>query len=117
VIEALQAKGSQVNLNIVGFAIDDVELAAQFESWAELGGGRYFAANDQSGLSQSIEQALRVTYTVFDQGGNEVAAGQVGAEPVELERGVYRVVVNSAPPRTFEAVEVQGEDEVVLNLE
>jgi hypothetical protein len=117
VIEALQAKGLQVSLNIVGFAIDNAELAAQFESWAELGGGRYFAANDQGGLSESIEQALRVTYTVYDQGGNEVAAGQVGAEPVELERGVYRVVVRTSPQQTFEDVEVQGEDEILLELD
>jgi hypothetical protein len=116
-IEALQAKGLQVSLNIVGFAIDDVELAAQFESWAELGGGRYFAANDQGGLSESIEQALRVTYTVYDRGGNEVATGQVGAEPVELERGVYRVVVRTSPQQTFEDVEVQGEDEILLELD
>ena len=117
VIEALQAKGFSVNLNIVGFAIDDADLAAQFESWAALGGGRYFAANDQGGLSAALEEALRVPFTVYDQGGNEVAAGQVGAEPVELERGVYRVVVNTAPPRTFEEVEVHGEDEITLELE
>jgi hypothetical protein len=117
VIEALQAKGFSVSLNIVGFAIDDADLAAQFESWAELGGGRYFAANDQGGLSAALEEALRVPFTVYDRGGNEVAAGQVGGEPVELEPGFYRVVVNTAPPRTFEEVEVHGEDEVTLELE
>jgi hypothetical protein len=82
-----------------------------------MGGGRYFAANDQGGLSESIEQALRVTYTVYDRGGNEVATGQVGAEPVELERGVYRVVVRTSPQQTFEDVEVQGEDEILLELD
>jgi hypothetical protein len=117
VIEALQEKGFQVSLNIVGFAIDDAELAAQFESWAELGGGRYFSANDQGGLSAALEEALRVPFTVYDRGGNEVAMGQVGGEAVELDQGSYRVVVNTAPPRSFEKVEVQGEDEVVLELD
>ncbi len=116
VIESLQEKGFTVSLNIVGFAIDDAELADTFESWAELGGGRYFAANDQGGLSEAIEEALRVPYTVYGQGGNEVATGQVEGEPVELEQGYYRVVVGTAPPRTFEKVEVPGETEVRLEL-
>lgn len=117
VIEALEDHGFAINLNIVGFAIDDTELAAQFESWAELGGGRYFAANDEGGLSEAIEEALRVSFTVYDQGGNEVAQGQVGGEPVELEQGFYRVVVDTATPRTFGEVEVQGESEVALQLD
>lgn len=116
VIEALQTRGFEVDLNIVGFAIDDAELAAQFESWAEQGGGRYFAASDQGGLSESIQQALRLPYTVFDAGGNEVATGLVDGAPVELEEGVYRVLVRTAPPQTFDEVEVAGESEVRLEL-
>ena len=117
VIEALRDKGFNVSLNIVGFAIDDVELAAQFESWAELGGGRYLGASDQAGLSEAIEQALWTSYTVYDQGGNEIAIGEVGGEPVELERGNYRVIVNSVPKKTFDKVTLQGEDNVSLRLE
>ena len=117
VIEALQARGFQVNLNIVGFAIDNVELAEQFRTWAELGGGRYFAANDQDGLSAALEVALRVPFTVFDRGGNAVATGEVGGEPVPLEQGVYRVVVNAAALQTFEDVNVLGEDEIVLRTD
>jgi hypothetical protein len=54
---------------------------------------------------------------VFDKGGNEIAEGQVGAEPVELPQGIYRVVVNSATPRTFDNVQVRGEDELVLEID
>jgi hypothetical protein len=110
----MRDRGVDVSLNIVGFAIDDVELAAQFEAWAELGGGRYFAANDPEDLSDALEVALRVLFTVYDQGGNEVAVGEVGGDPVELEQGVYRVVVNTAERRIFDAVEVQGESDVEL---
>lgn len=116
-IEALREQGFDVNLNIVGFAIDDVELAAQFKAWAELGGGRYFAASDQDGLSNAINQALKVSYTVFDQHGDIVATGVVGGAPVALERGYYRVVVSSAPSRAFDNVEIRGEDEVSLALD
>lgn len=117
VIKDLQAKGFDVNLNIVGFAIDDATLAGQFESWADLGGGRYFAADDQEGLSTAIEEALRIPFTVYDQGGNNVAQGQVGGKPVQLEQGFYRVVVNTSPSQTFDKIDVQGERDVVLKLE
>jgi len=116
VIEALQADGMQISLNIVGFAIDDVELAEQFRSWAELGGGRYFAANNQEGLSDALSEALNVSYTVYDQGGNEMATGQVGGDPVELEQGFYRVVVHSLPQQTFDRVEIRAGDELGLAL-
>jgi hypothetical protein len=116
VIEALQEKGFDINLNIVGFAIDDADLAAQFESWAELGSGSYFSADNQDGLSNAIESALRIPFTVYDQGGNEVATGQVGGEPVELEQGIYDIVVRTQPPQRFEDTHVMGEAEVRLEL-
>jgi hypothetical protein len=117
VIAALQDKGFEVSLNIVGFAIDDVALAAQFEAWAQLGGGRYLGASDQVGLSEAIELALRISYTVYDLGGNELAIGEVDGQSIELERGIYRVVVNSVPKQTFDQVTLQGEDTVTLRLE
>jgi hypothetical protein len=117
VIQSLQDKGLDVNLNIVGFAINDEDLAAQFESWAEAGGGRYFAADNEGGLSTAIRDALKVPFTVYDQGGNEVAAGQVGGEAVILERGFYTVQIRTQPPQKFQDVEVLGEDQVVLKLD
>jgi len=117
VIEGLQADGMQMNLNIVGFAIDNVELAEQFRSWAEMGGGRYFAANNQEGLSESLSEALKVSYTVYDQGGNVVASGQVGGAAVELEQGYYKVVVQSLPQQTFDKVEIQAEKERLVELQ
>jgi hypothetical protein len=117
VIQSLQEKGFDINLNIVGFAINDADLAAQFESWAELGSGEYFSAENQDGLSEAIEKALRIPFTVYDQDGNEVGAGHVGGQPLELERGMYNVLVRTQPPQEFEDVEVLGEDQVVLELE
>lgn len=54
--------------------------------------------------------------TVLDAGGEPVAEGSVGDDGVDLERGIYRVVVGSIPPVRFDAVEVAGEDEVTLTL-
>jgi hypothetical protein len=113
-IEALQAKGFEISLNIVGFAIDDVELEQLFERWAELGGGRYFSADDQAGLDDAIAAALRVPFTVYDLSGGVVAAGVVDGEPVELESAFYRVLIAGAPPRTFDGVEIPGATVIVL---
>ena len=114
VIASLRDQGIDITLNIVGFAIDDAALEAQFTEWAETGGGRYFSAQDQSGLSEAIEKALQIPYSVFDASGTVVAKGLVDGEPVALERGVYRVAVKGTD--TFDSVEVQGEDEILLEL-
>jgi hypothetical protein len=114
VIQQLQDKGFDISLNIVGFAIEDDALEAQFESWSELGGGRYFSARSEEGLSEALEEALRVPYAVYDAGGTLVSEGVVGGDPLELEAGYYRVVVQSSPPKTFAEVEVPGEKKVVL---
>lgn len=117
VLDALRKKGFDVRLNIVGFAIDDAALAQQFEGWAAQGGGRYVGANDPEALASAMEEVLRVPYRVLDRGGNVIAEGLVGGDPVEVEQGVYRVVVDATPARTFEDVEIPGEQDVSLSLE
>lgn len=116
-VAGLQEKGIDVTLNIVGFAIDDDATEMQFAEWAEAGGGKYFAATDQAGLSQAVNQALKTPFTVYDETGERVAEGLVGGEPLTLDAGYYRVVVASATPRTFEDVEVPGEEETELIVE
>ena len=117
VIQKLQDKGFDVTPNIVGFAIDDAALEAQFKSWADLGGGRYFSANSQEGLGESLKEALQIPYAIYDSTGTLVTEGVVGGEPLELEQGFYRVVVQSSPPKIFEKVEVTGEKHVELKLD
>jgi hypothetical protein len=116
VINSLRAKGFDVNLNIVGFAINNPELAAQFESWAELGEGQYYAADNQAGLNAALASALMLPFKVYDAAGALVAAGQVDGGPVELEAGYYKVVVATKPPQNFEKVEVLGENDVRLEI-
>src|SRR5690606_38777777 len=78
VIAGLVESGLNVQVNIVGFAIGDPELEAQFADWAEQGGGRYLPASDQAGLNEALADALRVPFTVLDAGGEPVADGLVG---------------------------------------
>ena len=51
-IEKLQQAGVSTRVNIVGFAIDDAELAVTFRHWSEAGNGSYFDAKDAAGLTQ-----------------------------------------------------------------
>jgi Mg-chelatase subunit ChlD len=114
VIQSLRDKGIDVTLNIVGFAIDDTNLESQFKSWSDLGGGRYFSAQGQEGLSQALKEALQIPYAVYDLSGGLVAEGVVGGGPLELEAGFYRVTVASSPAEVFEQVEIPGEEQVIL---
>lgn len=117
VIRKMRDKGIDITLNIVGFAIGDAALEQSFADWAELGGGRYFSANDKQGLSDAIATALQVTYSVYDESGTKITTGTVGGDPVELEAGEYRIIVASSPQREFDQVTVTGSRPTVLTLE
>ena len=114
VLKKMAEKGFDIRLNIVGFAIDDADLKRQFENWAEQGGGKYFDASDEASLNQSVSNALRTPYSVYDQAGELVAEGTVGGEPLQIDAGLYRVKVSGASPKGFEKIEIIGEKERVL---
>mgnify|MGYP006196127155 CR=1 FL=1 len=59
VMRELAASGTDVRVNIVGFAIDDPKLAATFRHWSDLGKGTYFAAKDAAALNDAMARALR----------------------------------------------------------
>ncbi|MBD3679676.1 MAG: VWA domain-containing protein [Rhodobacteraceae bacterium] len=63
-IAALRAQGLDVRVNIVGFAIDDAELAQTFAAWAEAGGGAYFDASNAEGLTTAIDKAMTPRFEV-----------------------------------------------------
>ena len=94
-ITALRAAGSDVRVNIVGFAIDDEGLREAFEEWAGLGGGAYFDANDADALTAALQGAVRRSFEVLDASGRKVASGVAGGEPVDLMPGAYVVKAGS----------------------
>jgi hypothetical protein len=116
-IEALRAQGFDVRVNIVGFAIGDAALKAQFEEWAVLGGGEYFDAADESQLNTALQQALRVPFRVLNADGEEVAAGFVNGEPLQLPAGIYTVDVLAEPIVRYENVVITGDEEAVILVE
>jgi hypothetical protein len=116
VLETLAARGFDLRLNIVGFAIDDEALRDQFQRWATQGGGRYFDAADSTSLQNSVANALRPPFTVLDADGEAVATGMVGGEPLELAPGRYRVLVTGQGADTARDIEIVGGERTELGL-
>jgi hypothetical protein len=116
-IQSLVAQGIEVQVNIVGFALDDDALRAQFSEWAELGNGTYFDATNAEELDEAIAAAVQAPFRVLDADGNVVATGTVGGNPVELPAGTYTVVVLTDPEQRYEDVVIGGGEEVELQLD
>ncbi|MGD2131780.1 MAG: VWA domain-containing protein [Maricaulaceae bacterium] len=89
-IESLRASGWDITVNIVGFAIDDAALQAEFAAWAELGGGAYFSAADAAELADALTRAVATSFTVRNADGEAVAEGRPG-ELIALPAGDYVV--------------------------
>jgi hypothetical protein len=115
-IQSLRSAGFDVRVNIVGFAIDELALKEEFETWAHLGGGGYFDAADGAALSGAIRASLRLPYEVRKE-GNVVANGVVNGDAVELPPGSYQVEILSTPPRRLSDVTIVPEEEISLQAE
>jgi len=99
-IEKLQKSGGGVRVSIVGFAIDEPNLAVTFRQWAKAGNGAFFQANDAAGLSDALAQAMRPGFEVLDAKGQVVVEGVAGADKVKVMPGNYTVRLkgrNGAP--------------------
>jgi hypothetical protein len=112
-IEALRARGWDITVNVVGFAIDDDALEAEFAAWADLGGGGYFGAGDRTELSEALTQAMTVRFMVVDGAGETAAEGRPG-EAIALSPGDY--VVHWGEGRQTAAT-VQSDTTVRVTLE
>lgn len=114
VLEKLAADGVDVRLNIVGFAIDDEALKAEFGEWARLGGGSYFDAGEAQALNQAMEQSLQIPFRVINQAGEQVAAGVLDGDPIELPPGSYMVELDTEPVQRFRDVKLAPGDALEL---
>ncbi|CAM2063717.1 VWA domain-containing protein [Sulfidibacter corallicola] len=115
-IQALKDGGIDVRVNIVGFAIEDEALKQAFALWADLGDGAYFDADNAAQLGESVTDAFQIPYDVLDATGEAVASGMVGAEPVEVPAGTYRVQTRETPPRVIERAIVEPDKTHTLTL-
>ena len=111
-LRSLAAQGIDIRVNIVGFAVADEALKAQFREWAYLGNGQYFDAAGSEDLGGAIAAAVQPPFRVLDDTGQEVAGGLVDGDPVEVPAGTYDVEVQSAELQTIEDIVVEPGDRV-----
>jgi hypothetical protein len=109
VIRELASAGTDVRVNIVGFAIDELMLRETFAEWARHGHGRYFNAADGNELTAGLREAVEQAYTVLDAQDRIVASGTVNGPPVGLDAGTYRVVLPGDPSRAATEVVIRPE--------
>lgn len=95
-IQALRKSGTQLRINIVGFAIDDQKLAATFRQWSDLGGGVYLDAKDGAGLNKALTAALQPAFEVVAAQGQVIAEGLVGGDPVRVPAGTHSLRIKGA---------------------
>ena len=115
-IQALDDAGYNIVLNIVGLSIDDAALAAQFQQWATLGNGSYFAADDASSLATALADAMRINYIVRDAAENIIAIGRIGGGPIDLPPGVYTVEVLTNPRTFFTEISIAADEITSFSL-
>lgn len=109
VIAGLRQQGLDVQISVVGFAIEDDALKTEFTRWANLGGGSYFDAHSADQLMQSLRTVISGPFRVLDGKGDEVATGVIGGAEIVLPVGRYRVETISAKPLVIEEVEIKPE--------
>ncbi|MDQ3544863.1 MAG: VWA domain-containing protein, partial [Actinomycetota bacterium] len=114
-IQALIDSGIDVHVNIVGFALDDEALKAQFQEWAQLGNGQYIDAGNQAELTAAVAAAVQPTFDIVDANGAVIVSGQVGGDPVAVPAGTYVLEVRSEPPQRFD-ITVVGTQTLELPL-
>jgi hypothetical protein len=99
-IAGLHKAGLDVEINIVGFAIDSPAVGKMFGRWAQLGGGKYIESNDAPSLDRALANTMQQIFEVLDASGMIVGTGAVGGEPIVLPSGQYSVRLHNQPTST-----------------
>ncbi len=115
-IQTLRGAGFDVRVNIIGFAIDELALKEEFETWAEVGSGSYFDARDGKALARAIQASLRLPYEV-EKDDKVVATGVVGGDALELPPGTYQVEVLANPPRRLGETTISSDELTTISME
>jgi len=117
-VRSLKANGFDLRVNVVGFALADLDTKAVMTEVAEASGGRFFDAQDARSLSAAIRQSFGdVAYEVLDAKGAVVADAHVGDETVRLRAGSYSVrVLMAGQPLIWDSVAVGAKSLTVMDV-
>jgi len=108
--------GVNVRLNIVGFHIDELGLQADFERFAEQGGGEYFDSQDGDELIEGLIQSLAARFRLMDGADNEVGRGRVGDEAMVVDAGDYELIVDGSDGEIRHSITIGPEQVVTIRL-
>lgn len=97
--QALMDEGLKVKIHVVGFDIGgSPEAVTQLKEVSRVGEGTFFQAEDAEGLTSALADAVKVTYSVYDENGKQIFSKPLSLESTELMSGTYRVEVALDPP-------------------
>jgi Mg-chelatase subunit ChlD len=113
---ALEAAGLDLQVNIVGFDIKEVEARTQLEAIAASTGGIYLDAQDSEQLLDSLEQTLRAEFVLLDDQGGVKARGVVGGEPVQVMEGTYTLKLLLQPEPLETSITIKPDATARLTL-
>ncbi|WP_434983484.1 VWA domain-containing protein [Vreelandella zhaodongensis] len=116
-IEALFAEGVNLQINIVGFHIDDAALQAEFSRLAMLGGGEYFDSRNDQQLAQGLTAALAARWLLMNMDGEIIANGRVDGEPIILPGGHYTLRLEVAGESVQHDIHIPPGESVAFQLE
>jgi hypothetical protein len=106
-----------MKIHVVGFNVShDPQAVEQLKKVAETGQGKFFMAENAEELSQGLAEAVKVTYSVYDDQNRLVYTKPLGLESNELMSGLYRVEVALDPPLTLPAVKIEKGKTSVVNV-
>lgn len=111
----LRAAGIDVTLSIVSLALDDAAASERFARLAEIGNGAYTDVGNPAELAAAIRASLAVPFEVLGPDGDVIARGQVGGEPVSVERGMYTIRIPGSPPTLIRDVRVPGDSNTTVS--
>ncbi|MFO1519046.1 MAG: Ig-like domain-containing protein [bacterium] len=109
--EKLNAK-----LYVVGLDLAGTRAETELKRLASLTGGQYFSVHNLKEFLAALEDMVKVTYTIVDYKGREIAQRPVGAPAISLRTGEYRVEVDLAPPLVKDKVLINNGVEKKLLL-
>jgi len=97
ILTSLRTQDIGVKMHIVGFALDDEALIAQFKDWATIGGGQYHEAGNQDALQEALHNAVTPRYEVRNSVGDSVFVGYLGDLKHALPPGKYTIALPDYP--------------------
>lgn len=96
-IEELQKVGlEKIELNVIGFDLQNAGTKQMMQKIAALGGGLYYDASDGEAVAAALTAAMAAPYTVHDATGAEIARGTIGGGSIQVPPGFYRVEIAAA---------------------